>query len=296
MSEQEISTESLSTLLANRPRERTIQLLQLRPGKPHKSLKGTTLEVTLNDTDCPKFEALSYVPGHSDTSEPFLCNGEQVQISANLANALRRIRWGIVPPRANPMRPFEVVCGDRLSMPKYIWVDALCVDQRGEAEGIPQDSLLGEIYSKAQRVIVWLHEEHISKEILATGLTAFDIVSENVKGSEAQTLTFAGLGARAEKENRIRTELNIWEALETMFSSQWFDRVDVTEDFGLVQEVALLDDNTYLDVETVVGFLRWYEDRSRHETDHPASPRLLRNLEQLDRRLSRQSDPVVGLS
>jgi hypothetical protein len=294
MSEHGISSEYPSTLPKSQLRIRNIQLLQLRPGKPHKSLKGTTLKVSLDDPDCPKFEALSYISGTSDTAELFLCNGEEVEISANLARALRRIRWGIIPPHADPMRPFEVVCGDQLSMPKFIWVDALCVDRRGEAEVKQKDLLVREIYSEAERVIIWIHDNDVSKEVLATGLTALDIVSERVKGPDAQTLTFVELEARVEKENRIQTELNVWEALDTMFSSQWFDRADCIGEFGLAQEVALLNDNAYLDVATVLGFLRWYEDRLRYERDHPASPRMLRNLEQLDKRLPKQS--TSGLS
>lgn len=283
MSEHEISIDSLSTLLASRLRERTIQLLQLHPGRPNTSLEGTTLEVSLDDPDCPKYEALSYVPGNSDTTVPFLCNGEQVRIPTSLAKALRRIRWGIISPHAVPMRPFEVATGDQLSMPKYIWVDTLCVHQLEAAEGPHKDVLTGEIYSRAERVIVWLHEHDMSKEVLAAVLTALDIVFERLEGSDAQSLTFAEVQAQVEKDARLRTKLDVWKALDAMFSSQWFDFVECTEAFGLAREVTLLYDCVQLAVEPVVGFLRWYEDRVRHETGNPASLRLLRNLCLLDK-------------
>jgi len=122
-----------------------------------------------------------------------------------------------------------------------------------------------------------------SKGVLATGLTALDIVSERVEGSDVQTLTFAELEARVEKENRLRTRLNISKALDAMFSSQWFDRAECTEELDLARQVLLLNDCVVLSVEPVMGFLRWYEDRVLHETDDPASHRLLRNLKKLDR-------------
>jgi hypothetical protein len=38
----------------------------------------------------------------------------------------------------------------------YLWIDALCIDQTNSTERASQVLLMGDIYSSAKRVIVWL--------------------------------------------------------------------------------------------------------------------------------------------
>jgi hypothetical protein len=45
-----------------------------------------------------------------------------------------------------------------VSVSRYLWIDQLCIDQDNEDEKAPQIQLMGQIYRKAQRVIVWLGE------------------------------------------------------------------------------------------------------------------------------------------
>ena len=41
----------------------------------------------------------------------------------------------------------------------YLWVDALCIDQTNDSERAAQVTLMGDIYSLANRVIVWFGKE-----------------------------------------------------------------------------------------------------------------------------------------
>jgi Heterokaryon incompatibility protein (HET) len=38
----------------------------------------------------------------------------------------------------------------------HFWIDAVCIKQKDEAEKNEQVSMMGEVYQKAQRVVIWL--------------------------------------------------------------------------------------------------------------------------------------------
>ncbi|KAK2599991.1 hypothetical protein QQS21_005293 [Conoideocrella luteorostrata] len=87
------------------------------------------------------FEAISYRWQGAKDKEIGV-NEVVTNISGNLYDCLRRLRPSSGPPRK-------------------IWFDALCIDQRKEKglkERKAQLKLMGQIYSHAKRVIIWLRE------------------------------------------------------------------------------------------------------------------------------------------
>jgi Heterokaryon incompatibility protein (HET) len=82
------------------------------------------------------FEALSYVWGSPVGSKPVFVEGQTVLVTANCDAALRRIR--------------------RRRRKRVLWVDALCTNQADIAERNEQVKLMGELFSQATRVLVWL--------------------------------------------------------------------------------------------------------------------------------------------
>jgi hypothetical protein len=46
----------------------------------------------------------------------------------------------------------------RINKPFAIWIDAICIDQGDEDEKMQQIPLMGDVYSKAATVYVWLGE------------------------------------------------------------------------------------------------------------------------------------------
>ena len=50
--------------------------------------------------------------------------------------------------------------GMRLTTPAdYLWIDAICINQEDDDEKSSQVSMIFEIYSVAQSVVVWLDED-----------------------------------------------------------------------------------------------------------------------------------------
>jgi hypothetical protein len=82
------------------------------------------------------YEALSYTWGDATICQTIECNDKLVGVSQNLYDALVNIR----------------LATER----RTIWVDALCIDQKNDAEKSEQVQYMYAIYRAAARVIVWL--------------------------------------------------------------------------------------------------------------------------------------------
>ena len=100
------------------------------------------------------YEALSYVWGSSDRPLSISIDEHDLPVTVNLHAALSRLR-------------------DRF-IERIIWVDAICINQADLEERGHQIQSMAEIYSKANRVIVWLGEtadnsDQALEEICAAG-------------------------------------------------------------------------------------------------------------------------------
>jgi hypothetical protein len=82
------------------------------------------------------YEALSYSWGSQNTPHEIIIDGKPLSITESLHEALCSLR--------NPTK-------DRM-----LWVDALCIDQSNIKERGHQVDCMGEIYKKADNVIIWL--------------------------------------------------------------------------------------------------------------------------------------------
>ncbi|KAF2269000.1 HET-domain-containing protein, partial [Lojkania enalia] len=60
----------------------------------------------------------------------------------------------------------------------YLWLDQICIDQSNILECNQQVGLMGEVYSKAQRVLIWLGEGDEDSQHLSTLL---DITSTSIQ-------------------------------------------------------------------------------------------------------------------
>ena len=86
----------------------------------------------------PPYEALSYAWG-DDECQITLRNGAVATLTSNLYHALRHLQR----PHAS----------------RLLWVDAVCINQRNDAERSQQAQFMNQIYAMAWRVLVWLGEE-----------------------------------------------------------------------------------------------------------------------------------------
>jgi len=117
---------------------RAIQILELLPSRNLKSPVHCELRQCSLDQDV-RHEAVSYTWGES---EP----GHTLDVTPNCLEALRSLR--------------------RRFRRRILWIDAVCVDQREDdasrRERDRQVRIMGDIYRKAQKVLVWLGPEEPS--------------------------------------------------------------------------------------------------------------------------------------
>lgn len=144
-----------------------IRIIHLLPGEFDDTISIELVPVSLSSNPTPQYDALSYVWGREQCPTPALVNGRPVTITSNLDTALRYFR-------------------DRHDE-KTLWVDAVCINQKDNAEKGPQVQMMGQIYSKAAQVLVWLGTAADgSDELLgcmSQGITEEQISDQALQGS-----------------------------------------------------------------------------------------------------------------
>jgi Heterokaryon incompatibility protein (HET) len=89
------------------PQKREIRLISVLPGDWTDEVKCELSRLSLESR--PRYEALSYVWGDPNDTRPIIVDGWEVQVTANLEPALRRLRYPDIP--------------------RVLWVDAVCTYQ-----------------------------------------------------------------------------------------------------------------------------------------------------------------------
>lgn len=124
------------------------RIIRLHPGAYDEPLQADLLVAGLAhgdglvigmDQELISYEAISYAWGAPSYTEPISINGLQYSMTYSLACALHRFR--------------------HLDQNRYLWADALCIDQGNTEEKSRQVLNMFTIYQKAERVLVWLGPE-----------------------------------------------------------------------------------------------------------------------------------------
>ena len=116
-----------------------IRLLYLLPAETSADIRVNIVHTRLMKEDVPKYEALSYAWGEIDTPEVIYVGQKgdvTMAVTRSLYQALPYLRYR--------------------DQRRVLWVDAICVDQQNLKERGLQVERMGDIYSLAERVIVWL--------------------------------------------------------------------------------------------------------------------------------------------
>ncbi|PTD07843.1 Ankyrin-3 [Fusarium culmorum] len=113
------------------------RIIELYPGVPGDILEFELEEVPL--FSATPFEALSYEWQERYGTIPVQCDGQKIFITPNCKAAMEKLRLR--------------------DKSRYLWIDAICINQTNEQERNQQVAIMGNIYRAAQRVVMWLGEE-----------------------------------------------------------------------------------------------------------------------------------------
>ncbi|GKU14438.1 unnamed protein product [Fusarium langsethiae] len=112
------------------------RLIQLERGV-HSPLRCNLFQAHLDEEESIiPYEALSYVWGSQSTPSEITIDGKTMSITTSLYDALHHLR--------------------QQDQDRILWVDALCIDQSNIKERSHQVNHMGDIYRKADNVIIWL--------------------------------------------------------------------------------------------------------------------------------------------
>ncbi len=191
-----------------------IRLVQIIDDPSASQLRCSIIHASLDEP--PPYLALSYtwqrpVPTQlADVVEAvstatLSIDGRTLEIGTNLGDALRYLH-------AHQLGLF--------------WVDAICIDQKNLDERSEQVARMRSIYSKAQRVLVWLGPAANNSDM------AMDLLMLLAQRAD-------GHNAVAWLENNALEPKNFeaWKALRDLLSRNWWKRSWVIQEFALGHEV-----------------------------------------------------------
>jgi Heterokaryon incompatibility protein (HET) len=115
-----------------------IRLLQLLPSANRWSPIACELEHVSLDDDDIRYEALSYTWGTNARTDSIALIGTAFPVTSSLFTALRALR--------------------QEHLPRYLWIDAVCINQEDVSERNQEVLRMLRIYQRAERVVIWLGE------------------------------------------------------------------------------------------------------------------------------------------
>lgn len=224
-------------------------------------------------SSAPAYAALSYEWGDPTPTEIVLINGRIRKIHRKLWESLDELRKDRAPRGSQEKYRIEAirrrkrqqqaalpVGGDsesssksaleeppppprkghpwRNSPFKCLWTDSLCLDQSNHSELNAQVARMGDIYSRAQRVLIWLGPNSQMSEKLGR------------------------LYAQRTNENEPFPHVIKYSMLEGIISNSYWLRVWITQEVAQARKASIVYGNVHIDYDWFMGEAKEYEWRS----------------------------------
>ncbi len=224
-----------------------IRFLVLHPGKFNDDITVHLEQSNLQDRH-DDYEALSYAWGNQNaTRSIYTHDGIEIPVTENLHDALQQLRYSNVS--------------------RSLWVDSICIDQADIDERNHQVRMMGTIYAKAARVVIWLGKGSIQDQ------QAFRSLQElhNIAWQQKQRTSSAHISWRKAKGERVLKRViactvsgisqvaiggvdNLglkgfklwdidklkWENVRDMLRRQWFHRLWIIQEVSHAQRAVVV--------------------------------------------------------
>ncbi|KAH8762463.1 heterokaryon incompatibility protein-domain-containing protein [Diaporthe sp. PMI_573] len=154
---------------------------------------------------------MSYTWGGPKDQVPLRVGGQTVSIPKNLENALKRLR--------------------HLDRRRYVWADAVCINQADLSERGRQVSIMRHIYTKARRVLVWLGQDKANYAKLAFSTICEIVRSWRPPNNPNRFSSYKD--AFEPQKDGLSIDEDGWTALQALFQTDYFTR------FWVIQELVL---------------------------------------------------------
>ncbi|KAH8693273.1 heterokaryon incompatibility protein-domain-containing protein [Talaromyces proteolyticus] len=213
-----------------------IRLLNLYAGDSHEELVGNLKVIKLMSDDVHHYDTLSYTWGDHDPTEliKIIQDNQQyyIRIRPNLHSALQHLR----SHREN----------------RYLWVDAVCINQSDEEEKSGQVRMMFDIFNNSTSVCVWVGPEGDDSRM------AIDFIKTHLVCENADQLF---------EDPKYRYE---WLALAKLMRRPWFRRRWIIQEIALAKNATLHCGGSWLywdDFADAVMLFAWGHNMIRSSWD-----------------------------
>jgi hypothetical protein len=179
---------------------------------------------------CPSYVALSYVWGDSEQTRPLFLtrHGDDknlkkqvLRITSNLEDALRSFRDG----------------ADSIA----VWIDAICINQADLAERSSQVAMMREIYSKAEKTVVYFGPE---SEFSSVGMAMIVRLCGAIDPSILPEVEMARFRDSMKPDEhplrKVLADLNALDAAAEFFTRPWWSRLWIVQELSVAKKAVFI--------------------------------------------------------
>lgn len=229
-----------------------IRVLDLQPGPFDVPL---VCNIVVQHIGGKPYEALSYVWGDPTPATFVKCVDEtdegELGVGASLASALIAFRL--------------------TDQTRRIWVDALCINQKDDAERQSQVRMMGAVYGNAEHVLCWLgpsngqEDGEFSARLAIRFLRRFNDNPNDHLRAARQRLLFGD-----EMRDTDGELINSWLAIKELFDLEYFHRAWIIQEVGLARHARLFwaTQDVWVDWTEVAAFCNFVDANGASVVNH----------------------------
>ncbi|RYO75500.1 hypothetical protein DL764_010383 [Monosporascus ibericus] len=217
------------------------RILEILPGVENRL--NCRLHTACLSENTHSYEALSYTwkDPFQTKYDPFgsaepgeqpsiICNGIHVPVGRNLFSALWTLRYG-----------------DRS---RFIWADALCINQNDNTERSRQVQRMSSIFENASRVVIWLGNDE--EGIVSEAFSGICVVVNAWRESAGRTdLVSPATFSPASEQRLVSADSLAWPSILALYEQSWFSRTWVLQEAALARDAVVVWDECNISWEWV---------------------------------------------
>ena len=202
----------------------TIRLLRL-DNENDGTISGHLLTTTFSNA--PPYFALSYCWGKHKKDVAILCDGRKLGVTPNLAQAIRRLQ-----ELSSEAHEWDLVS-------KWFWIDQVCINQQNTDERSGQVRLMGPIYAKAIRTLIWLGPAY---GLCHLAWTLVDQIYDAFRKENPDAAYLSDINIRLYSSSYHAScglpswDDDLWKHLRKLMQAPWFSRVWVIQEVAVSQQ------------------------------------------------------------
>lgn len=250
---------------------------------------------TIDLAASPRFTALSYVWGDPTLCEVIWIGERPLRVTRSAWQALRGLRQQFAP--------------------LMIWIDAICIDQKNAGEKARQIPLMGQIYSYATRVYIWLGPgsektdralHHLQRGALPLSFWKGQTLSDffpSLEGADkiptGPHLKYRMAIFSAATVVGVKKKAPLFSELQELFSNLWITRIWTLQEVLLAHSPVLVKGEVSVTWQAFLCACEVFELFSNRTPNRPIARRFLRLPREIEPWLElvtlwKAERPVVG--